>query len=190
MTDSEQQLTEIVEMLRSYDSDRDLDRHIEAFGAGEALGDPLRTTRVERPDWDEYFLGIAEAVSRRAECARRQHGAVIVDRYNRVISTGYNGTPPGDERSCFRGDCPRASSDAPANSGGYENCIALHAEQNAIANATRDTRGGIIYITGPPCPMCAKLVLAAGLEPRFACPVEKLASEVDNPVHAEDVQGD
>lgn len=119
---------------------------------------------MTRPDWETYFLRIANAVATRGDCARRQHGAVIVDQYHRIIATGYNGTPPGDPRSCLLGDCPRASSKEPHNSGGYENCISLHAEQNAIANATRDTRGGTIYITGPPCPMCAKLCLAAGLE--------------------------
>jgi dCMP deaminase len=119
---------------------------------------------VTRPSWDDYFINIAGAVATRAECSRAQHGAVIVDQHHRIISTGYNGTPPGDPRSCLRGDCPRATSGVAHNSGGYENCIALHAEQNAIANATREMRGGTIYITGRPCPMCSKLILAAGLE--------------------------
>jgi dCMP deaminase len=121
----------------------------------------------DRPDWDTYFLGIARAVSARGECSRAQHGAVVVDEHHRIISTGYNGTPPGDKRSCFNGDCPRAFSKVEHNTGGYENCIALHAEQNAIANAARDTRGGIIYITGQPCPMCTKLISAAGLTARW-----------------------
>jgi dCMP deaminase len=117
-----------------------------------------------RPDWDTYFHTIAKVVAARADCRRAQHGAVIIDKHHRIISTGYNGTPPGDKRSCDAGDCPRAFSNVPHNSGGYEDCISLHAEQNAIANATRDMRGGTIYITGDPCPMCAKLCLAAGLE--------------------------
>ncbi len=122
---------------------------------------------TERIGWDEYFQGIARAVAARAECSRAQHGAVIVDQYHRIISTGYNGTPPGDPRSCLRGDCPRATADVEHNSGGYENCIACHAEQTAIANATRDMRGGTIYITGTACPMCAKLIAAAGLTARW-----------------------
>ena len=120
-------------------------------------------SRALRPTWDAYFLSIAIAVSARADCQRRRHGAVIVDRFNRVIATGYNGTPPGDERSCIGGDCPRALSDAPHNEGTYDDCIALHAEQNAIANAARDMRGGRIFVTGEPCGMCSKLVAAAGL---------------------------
>lgn len=120
-----------------------------------------------RPSWDGYFLNIAAAVAARADCRRAQHGAVVVDQHNRIISTGYNGTPPGDERSCLNGECPRGLKtveEVAHSSGGYEDCIAIHAEANAIANATRDMRGGTIYITGQPCPMCAKLVLAAGLQ--------------------------
>ena len=46
------------------------------------------------PGWDDYFLGIAEAVSARAKCVRRRVGAVlVVDR--RIIATGYNGAAPG-----------------------------------------------------------------------------------------------
>lgn len=121
---------------------------------------------MSRPDWHTYFVGIARAVAARADCTRARHGAVIVDAHRRIISTGYNGSPPGSPLSCLEGDCPRAHKtfeQQPANSGGYEDCIALHAEQNAIANARSELRGGTIYITGPPCPMCAKLIAAAGL---------------------------
>jgi dCMP deaminase len=59
-----------------------------------------------RLNWDEYFLGIAEAVAARGDCTRRQVGAIIVDGNNRIISTGYNGTLPG-HRGCLKGECPR-----------------------------------------------------------------------------------
>ncbi|WP_373324256.1 hypothetical protein [Pseudonocardia alni] len=45
---------------------------------------------MNRPDWDEYFLGIAEASARRAGCERRRVGAVIV-KDRRVRGTGHNG---------------------------------------------------------------------------------------------------
>jgi dCMP deaminase len=60
----------------------------------------------ERIGWGAYFLGIARSVSARADCTRRKVGAVIVDPDHRVISTGYNGTPPGGP-SCLAGECPR-----------------------------------------------------------------------------------
>jgi dCMP deaminase len=116
----------------------------------------------DRPSWDDYFLGIAVAVSARADCRRRQHGAVIV-KANRIVATGYNGAHPGGP-SCLAGECPRGLLTSEQSKSDYGNCIALHAEQNAIAYASRrETEGATIYITGAPCDMCAKLIAAAGI---------------------------
>jgi dCMP deaminase len=130
------------------------------------------TSRTSRPSWDDYFMGIALAVSARGDCRRRQIGAVIVDEERRIVSTGYNGAPPG-EGSCLAGDCPRGMSNVPRFTQGNQNhsdCISLHAEQNAIAWADRSrTRGATIYLAQldgqpvPPCDMCGKLIRAAGI---------------------------
>lgn len=117
-----------------------------------------------RPDWDDYFLGIAEAVSRRGDCSRRQVGCVIVGRDKRIVATGYNGTVSG-QSGCLDGACPRATSGAKPGEG-YEQtaCIALHAEMNAVAHASRsETDGGIAYITAEPCYMCQKVLAAGGV---------------------------
>jgi deoxycytidylate deaminase len=45
----------------------------------------------QRPSWDEYFLALAEQISRRSPDPSTRHGCVLVDADNRVISTGYNG---------------------------------------------------------------------------------------------------
>lgn len=60
----------------------------------------------ERPSWDDYFLGIALAVSARADCTRSQVGAVIV-RDNQIIQPGYNGAPPGMPGCATDHACPR-----------------------------------------------------------------------------------
>lgn len=60
----------------------------------------------ERPSWDDWAMGLAQAVAKRADCSRRQVGAVILDTEHRVVSTGYNGSFPGGP-SCLAGDCPR-----------------------------------------------------------------------------------
>ena len=121
------------------------------------------------PGWDDYFLGIAQAVSRRAKCTRRTVGAVIVhDR--RIIATGYNGAAPG-RPDCLEGACPRGKLgyDAVPGLGDYDRpgtpgfCIAIHAEVNARLFATRDTKGATAYITDPPCPGCRKALAAAGI---------------------------
>ena len=134
----------------------------------DAVSDPVSdTTGV--PGWDDYFLGIAAAVSARAKCTRRRVGAVLtID--HRIIATGYNGAAPG-ESDCLQGACPRGKlgyDDVPGL-GDYDRpgtpgfCIAIHAEVNALLFATRDTKGSTAYITDPPCPGCRKALAAAGV---------------------------
>ena len=114
---------------------------------------------MHRPTWDEYFLGIAEAVSARSDCERSRVGAVIV-KERRIRATGYNGAPanqPGCE-SCPR----RTSSVAPGSD--YSNCVAVHAEANALLYCDReDLIGATLYITREPCYGCQKLIAATGV---------------------------
>lgn len=121
-----------------------------------------RITEVQRTtDWDQYFLNIATETARRSSCVRRRHGAVIV-RNRRIKSTGYNGGPSGYPH-CDEGACPRATSDTPSG-WGHDNCIAIHAEANAILYSSPEQReGASIYITGVPCFTCAKLIANSGI---------------------------
>lgn len=57
-----------------------------------------------RPTWEQYFYGIAAAVSLRATCPRASVGAVIVSEEHRILSTGYNGAPPGEDH-CLDAGC-------------------------------------------------------------------------------------
>ncbi|MCZ7650698.1 MAG: dCMP deaminase family protein [Thermoanaerobaculia bacterium] len=118
---------------------------------------------MERPGWDEYYLGIARAVAARSNCLRRQVGALIVVD-NAIIATGYNGTPVG-VRNCCDGGCPRCASQAPSGAA-YDSCICVHAEQNAIVFAARHgnaTQGGTLYTTLRPCFGCLKESIQAGI---------------------------
>jgi dCMP deaminase len=121
---------------------------------------------MTRPDWTQYFLGIAAAVSTRGECRRSLVGAVIVRDY-RIVSTGYNGVAAG-QPSCLDGACPRGLSDLPSGAR-YDTgitCIAIHAEQNAVMDAQRrdlDVRGATIYVSKEPCEGCLDLVDRCGL---------------------------
>lgn len=120
------------------------------------VGEVQRTT-----DWDRYFLNIARETARRSNCIRRQHGAVIV-KNRRIRSTGYNG-PPSGHAHCDEGACPRASSEA-SSGWGHDNCIAIHAEANAILYSSPEERDGAsIYITGVPCFGCAKFIANSGI---------------------------
>jgi dCMP deaminase len=122
---------------------------------------------ADRPDWTIYWLGVARAVAARADCSRRQVGAVVVSPDNRLRGAGYNGVPPGAPGCLSDGACPRASSgvrtltDYDAGPGA---CIALHAELNAVVDAGRERcLGGTIYVTYEPCVGCMKVIAAAGL---------------------------
>lgn len=121
-----------------------------------------------RPDWDTYYMGIAEAVAWRADCTRRQIGAIIV-RDSRIVSTGYNGAPAGKPGCLSAGACPRgqmSKTDVLPGSSydtGPGSCIALHAEQNAILRAGLECRGATIYVTDAVCDGCARLIEGAGI---------------------------
>ena len=117
-----------------------------------------------RPDWDTYFLEIARVVASRSNCTRRQVAAVIV-KDQRIISTGYNGTPRG-VTNCFEGGCPRAHSDA-ASGSELGNGICNHAEENAIIQAAYhgiSVKDATLYCTLSPCLLCAKMIINAGIK--------------------------
>lgn len=117
---------------------------------------------ILRPDWDEYFFRLADVAASRSSCLRRQVGAVIVRGYH-VVSTGYNGTPFGFQ-NCDKGGCPRCAGTEPSGTG-YESCLCVHAEQNAIASAARygsGTEYGRMYLTAiEPCLSCLKSIVQA-----------------------------
>ncbi len=123
----------------------------------------MNATLKARPDWDTYFMDIAQVVKRRSNCRRRDVAALIV-KDRRIMSTGYNGTPSG-VRNCFEGGCPRCASDAPSGARLGE-CICAHAEENAIVQAAYHgvaLRGATLYSTESPCLICAKMIVTAGI---------------------------
>lgn len=117
----------------------------------------------ERPDWDEYFLQLADLVATRSTCLRRQVGAVLV-KNERIISTGYNGAPRGLEH-CLDIGCLREEQGIPSGHR-YELCRGVHAEQNALINAAYygiSTAEAVIYCTNQPCIICARMIINAGI---------------------------
>lgn len=125
-----------------------------------------------RPSKEEYYLGIALAVSKRSTCLKRHYGCVIV-KDDVIIATGYNGSPRGCENCCDVGVCKRL--DKPHNSGDYSDCHSVHAEQNAMLSASRSKMiGATLYLAGEeadgseiydvePCPICSKMIMNSGI---------------------------
>jgi len=122
------------------------------------------TENVIRPDWDEYFMEIAQIVRTRATCIRRQVGAIAV-KDKRILTTGYNGAPAGLAH-CSEVGCLRAEMNVPSGQR-HELCRGLHAEQNTIIQAAvygTSIKGATFYVTHQPCVVCAKMLINAGIE--------------------------
>lgn len=121
---------------------------------------------VDRPERVEYFMGIAVAVRRRANCMGNRVGAVLVLN-RRIVATGYNGTPENMD-NCLDGGCHRcANRDKYPTGTGYDLCICVHAEQNALLAAARfgiAVEGAVLYSTMRPCFGCTKEMLQAKIK--------------------------
>lgn len=127
---------------------------------------------------DEYYLGIAKAVSQRSSCLRRQYGAVIVNE-REVVATGYNGGCRGETNCCDVGICKRVGKSH--NTGDYSECESVHAEQNCMLSASRkEMLGATLYLWGgengkpidcKPCPICSRMIKNAGIV-RVVCSKE------------------
>jgi dCMP deaminase len=95
-----------------------------------------------RPNWTDYFLGLAKVVSQRSHDSQTQHGCVITDSHNRILGLGYNGFPRGLDDTLL----PNTRPDK------YPWMI--HAERNALSNCTIRPENGIAYVTGQCCNDC------------------------------------
>ena len=126
---------------------------------------PESLASASRPDRHTYYMGIAMAVRERADCTGNRVGAIIVVA-NRIVATGYNGTPE-NMPNCSEGGCLRcANRDKYPSGTGYDLCICVHAEQNALLTAARfgiAVQGSTVYSTMRPCFGCTKEMLQAGV---------------------------
>jgi dCMP deaminase len=111
---------------------------------------------MNRPNWDEYFMNIAKVIATRGTCDRARVGAVIV-KDNRIVSTGYNGSPPGLPH------CDDIGHEMVS-----EHCVrTLHAEENAMLQAAiiggTSTKGATMYTTHSTCYECLKKTISVGI---------------------------
>ncbi len=130
----------------------------------------------KRLDKINYYLDIAEAVSKRGTCLRKNFGCIIV-KNDEIISTGYTGAPRGRINCIDLGYCNKKKVFPEVHHGGYDACRSVHAEQNAMLSASRkDMLGATMYLVGVrvdtgeyepganSCQMCRKLIINAGIK--------------------------
>lgn len=128
-----------------------------------------------RRDKHNYYLDIAQTVSERGTCLRRNYGSVIV-KNDEIISTGYTGAPRGRVNCMDLGNCRRDKMNVPRGER-YELCRSVHSEANAIISASRrDMVGSTLYLAGIDmstgllvgdacsCSMCKRMIINSGIE--------------------------
>ena len=130
---------------------------------------------MDRVSKINYYLDIAQTVAERSTCLRKKYGAIIVQN-DSIVSTGYNGAPRGRVNCSDLNFCMRDKLQIPRVER-YEMCRSVHAENNAIINASRsDMLGATLYMactdakTGEllagttSCAMCKRVVINAGIK--------------------------
>ena len=128
-----------------------------------------------RTSKENYYLDIAQTVAERGTCLRKKYGAIIV-KNDVIVSTGYVGAPRGRQNCCDLKFCLREKLNIPRGER-YELCRSVHAEQNAIINASREQMiGATMYLCGidakngeyvansSSCQMCKRMIINAGIE--------------------------
>ncbi|MCL2765978.1 MAG: cytidine/deoxycytidylate deaminase family protein [Treponema sp.] len=122
-----------------------------------------------RPSWDEYFMEVCEAISKRATCDRGRSGCVIA-KDRQILVTGYVGAPAGLEHCDDEGHQIKKM----LHEDGKEttHCVrTVHAEQNAICQAAKrgiPIDGATLYCRMTPCRTCAMLIINCGIK-RVVC---------------------
>lgn len=104
---------------------------------------------------DELHQGILELMEKRGTCGRLKVAALIV-MDNRVIATGYNGTPSGLPHCGEYWGCDPSK---PCTA-------AIHAEANAIYFCAKhgiSTLDSTIITSASPCIKCAEAIIQAGI---------------------------
>lgn len=113
--------------------------------------------RLNYISWDDYFIGVAKLSAMRSKDPSTQVGACIVNNQKRIIAIGYNGLPFGMDDDYFSWSKEGVFKDT-------KYPYVVHAEANAILNATTSLQGASLYVTLFPCNECMKLIVQSGIK--------------------------
>lgn len=111
--------------------------------------------KLDRPDWDTYFITLALLVAQRSIDPSTKHGAIAVDKDNTILAVGYNSPPRGCQDNLIPLTRPE------------KYAFMVHAEEALICNAAKhgiSLNGATLYITGHPCDRCFRGILNAGIK--------------------------
>jgi dCMP deaminase len=111
---------------------------------------------MNKANWNERFIEIADTIARWSKDTSRGVGAVIADENNSPLSWGFNGFPRNAD------DDIEERYERPVKYDWTE-----HAERNAIFNAAKKgitLEGSIIYLRWYPCNDCARAIIQSGIK--------------------------
>ena len=125
--------------------------------------------RYVRPSWDDYFMEVADAISKRATCGRGRSGCVIA-KDRQILVTGYVGSPQGLPHCDDIGHQMKKIMHEDGSVS--QHCVrTVHAEQNAVCQAAKrgiGIEGATLYCRMTPCRTCAMLLINCGIS-RVVC---------------------
>jgi dCMP deaminase len=142
------------------------------YKPNEFVREVERLLRIEEKVWeatsnptakDKAWMDICYySAAKLSTCGKRQYCSVILAADGSVAGMGYNGAPPGMQH-CIDGGCPRFQEGSVPGSN-YDNCVSIHAEENAIIRSSPERRaGGTLLVNGTPCFGCAKKICNSGV---------------------------
>jgi len=112
---------------------------------------------------ESLYVDILIGLTGKSTCLRRKTSALLIDSLGSIVGWGTNGAPMGSRACTDTGICLRVS--VPRGHA-LDQCVAVHAEMNAIADAHRKgipVTGCTIFCTDSPCLNCMKQIVTSGI---------------------------
>ena len=109
---------------------------------------------------DKVFFNITKEVASMSNCVSVHVGAIVV-KDNRILSTGYNGTPAGYH------NCDEIFKQRGSDHTEWSNKHEIHAEMNALLFAAKNGRplnDAVMYTLIQPCFQCSKNIIQSGIK--------------------------
>lgn len=116
----------------------------------------MQQARTNNISWDECFMRMAHVIADRSKDPSTQAGSCIADEDNIVVGLGYNGFPRGIKDGVLPWEREGKFLDS-------KYAYVCHAEENAVYNANKSTKGCKLYCTLFPCNECAKSIIQNGI---------------------------